>query len=903
MGEIRLGDGDLVPRVSEARLPPGVGQFVGARNSLVATAKTALQGLKPLSVVVVGEMGSGKTTFLRGLSMELTDTFLIQVRGSAVTGRSEYGSLGLLMSDLPDEALEHPTLAVDGLDQVLRQRADGRRVVFMVDNAHLLDAHSAMVLDQLARRGTLAVVATVPDVGALPDDLQHLAIGTWSVRIDLAPFTLAETTEVLSGDLGGVVSREAAYWLWEASAGNPLYLRMVSMGHLSDGRLEQRNGAWLITAPESVTGSASAYALARLRAMPEGHRRLLTVLAHLEAASLPLLSELVPGSVIDEAFDQRMLQVDRRSEPLVRLRHRLLGDVVRSETPVLAGRCLREEVLVALAKTGGTAPAATRLGLTEWSLALGENIPAEQLYQSIETALQRMEHDRARRIADHLPAAGDLRHTVACVSVLVAVGDYQAAATMLDATAFTPEDGREDFVNLKLIEQEVRRHGDRCEDRVAEAIAAAGAAAAGDRRLRSLVESAEFDRAAHQGQYAQIIDAAHDDAGFVVGADGDRLSDAQAVRISWLAEALCQVGETDRAVELIEGLFTRLDRRTVSAQSWGLITTRMYFVYLFAGRVHRCRRFLQELDRAVEDGELSPGFHSLSSHDTRSGVLFALMGRGDDALTCLRPAVAQLRLHDPESLISLALAAAAMATATCGDKEEARRYLVEWKVSPAHPWFLVQRLGQLLARWAEFLVGEDATRIAEDLAATSSEDESAGRVQLALVFGLGAVFAGSVQARAAVDRLGAGLHGRLPRLALRVNAALATSRPEDLLAAAEHATTAGLDAVLMLLTEAMLRGKACELDANQRRSARRVLQGSTLRMTSPATALQKMEGLSGTERRVARGVATGLTTREVGQQLFLSARTVEWHLARIFDKLDVSGREGLGTLVRLSSRP
>jgi DNA-binding CsgD family transcriptional regulator len=47
------------------------------------------------------------------------------------------------------------------------------------------------------------------------------------------------------------------------------------------------------------------------------------------------------------------------------------------------------------------------------------------------------------------------------------------------------------------------------------------------------------------------------------------------------------------------------------------------------------------------------------------------------------------------------------------------------------------------------------------------------------------------------------------------------------------------------------------------------------------------------EARVAHLVATGATTRDAATALRLSPRTVEFHLANVYRKLDVSNRAGL----------
>ena len=45
--------------------------------------------------------------------------------------------------------------------------------------------------------------------------------------------------------------------------------------------------------------------------------------------------------------------------------------------------------------------------------------------------------------------------------------------------------------------------------------------------------------------------------------------------------------------------------------------------------------------------------------------------------------------------------------------------------------------------------------------------------------------------------------------------------------------------------------------------------------------------------QVARLAADGQTNPEIGAQLFLSPRTVEWHLTKAFGKLGISSRKQL----------
>jgi len=293
-------------------------------------------------LVLAGAAGVGKSRLAREITQQDSSR---PVRWATATASAR---------DIPYGALLHlanePAMPNQLVGELLALSA-AEPFVLVVDDAHLLDDHSAALVLTLVQRG-VSLVATIRSGESSPDAIRALWKDDHLVRIELQPLSSGESADLVQAVLDGPVAESTQRRLFHITRGNPLYVRHVLQALLAGEDLVPVSGAWVWTGNVASAGTLDELIDLELDQMQEDVREVLEFLVFAEPLEQALLEQLAGPSSIATAERLGLITIgSRRQRMLVNFAHPLYGAHTRSKMPVVRSREIRRRLADAVEAT------------------------------------------------------------------------------------------------------------------------------------------------------------------------------------------------------------------------------------------------------------------------------------------------------------------------------------------------------------------------------------------------------------------------------------------------------------------------------------------------------------------------------------------------------------------------
>ena len=187
--------------------------------------------------------------------------------------------------------------------------------------------------------------------------------------------------------MGGRVEGLSADLMWEASAGNALFVRHLVEGALEAGTLRQVRGVWQLRGRTAVTSELASLLDARIEQLPDDVLHALQLLTYCEPLGLDTLTRLVGADAVEQAERRGLIRVVEEQHQLeVRFTHPLFGEVIRRRLGLAAARRVRGELVRALRQQPILGPA-QRIRLAELTLDSDETPETDLLVAAAQDAI------------------------------------------------------------------------------------------------------------------------------------------------------------------------------------------------------------------------------------------------------------------------------------------------------------------------------------------------------------------------------------------------------------------------------------------------------------------------------------------------------------------------------------
>ncbi len=836
------------------RIPPvAPSRRLFGYGSEMSTVVDAIAGEKHLGALIVGAAGVGKTALVNAALSRLdVDLSVTRLRGSGSARVRNLGIFEILLSreglgtDLP------PGRALSVIGDLFERRSAGGRPLVVVDNADLVDDHSLAVLAQLTDARRIKIVIAAESARPPVDLIAGLWLTGSVVRVDLDGIDEADAIAMINSV--GLMEAETRS-VSELSAlahGNPRLLERLLFGRSRTGGVET--------------------AIARA---DQPSREVIETVSLIEAVPYDVLVGLTSPRIIDSLAEDGLLAISKGRGGEVSMHEPVTAENVRAAVPPSRSLELltRFDTGVDHAALHGRA----LFGYAAWSISLGR-VPTPK--QVLDAATWGNSRGRYLGAAEIIRTSGyrgpelDLELS----RCEWGAGRLRQAREIIDPlvseACLNPGSGAEEYLS-RLASMELRLTDPRAPERLQLAWVRDRLASPADlgrldaTRARfelkggriaaacSLAESVYLNHASlvrHRLRACAFLGVAEVLAGRIeLG-----LSYIAQARLMFELPGPESFEREDAVPQFFVANFvagdwadarTAMDELTSSRRLTRLTNA---LIDLRTGNVANAHRTLSALNLVTDPSDI---------------VDIAGMARSAQSLSAVLT-------HQRTDVISIAV----------DEEAEASRH--SWWASFEARLFDLQALAQA-----------SPVPAAPQLNDLGTWAEDHGAHTLACLAWLEAGRLGHEQAICSLSASAGRIDGALGRLLRAMAHAFSTDDLQALIGAAREALLFGAVVLCAQLSGEARKRAVGAGDAAAAKEARALLGRSRRVLDFDADGKRFAESLSELEHSIITGVVEGRTSAEIGEELHLSARTVEWHLGRLYRRTHVVNRHELREVV------
>jgi len=707
-------------------------------------------------------------------------------------------------------------------------------------------------------------------------------------RMDVASLADDEVANLLHRVLDGPVEQGALRRLHRLSGGNLQVLHELVRSAREQGSLVRGERAWTL-GDLPMSGALEDLVASHLAHVPEQAQQALDVLAVACKLGVSDLEAFCPTDLLEHLERDGLICVEVRDRrTVVDLVHPMYGEVLRSRMTTLRLRSLQRALAEQLEKSGARRrDDPMRLAL--WRLEAGGDVDAELLHRAGRLALIGRDTELAERFAR---GAADRGMPVAAARIVIESALLRADPDEVERTVATVW-GHPDLDDSDLAHLATRR---------ADVLFQArsdldGALAIVNEALSRMTDATP--RAAVAAHRASLLANAGRPLEALAAIDGVTVTQDPRLRVDIAltrSAALLSVGQSDEAVVVArQGAAAQADLPPWQARrglAGHLINEAHAFAY--SGRYSEARELIEP---AAARAKASGALAGWVWFEVVLGEIARDTGRGKEAVERFSAAAQAAESAGQGAAVVWARVGVAQGLLLLGEADAAEAALALADAAGDSPLSTSATTRERCRAWLMACRGD--LRAARELIAVQADIVAADGVfvfEVALMHDL-VRFGDAPAAVNRLEHLAARVDGPLVRAMAAHARGLVDGDAETLERAV--AEFEEMDSLVYAAETAADLADLYRRDGDQRAASaigQRMSQMIDRVGGARTPALMRGAGvdpLTSREREVALLAADGLATKEIATRLYLSKRTVDTHLDRIYRKLGISSREEL----------